>query len=439
MSENSSPQQTEVGSISCNASGERYLFAINRNVFEDTNASTVFRSYYGDSLFKENTFYIIAGTDSGLLYQYVKAQGIPKGSHYLFVELPQVLRLLEGMGDTEELAVTTVEDWLEQAENMGVQKFAVQDRLILIRSLGLVHNHYKDYPPFWQQLKESFDAYCFAQKMVLNNYYFILSRIINLTENQTPAICLKNTFKGKTAVLLAGGPSLNTLLPWVKQHRCNLLVIAISRIGHSLIEGGIQPDICVSIDPKPINLCISRDMLKFQNSTLLVTKNHVSPNLLSSWGGHKMFIGSRYPWTSSLEPENLPEYDGTTVTDSAFGLAVETGVKQIILVGADFCFDQEGYTHASGSHEHAAGPRPSWIQQQVQTNSGMMADTLHGYQASAMSIDLQAQNAIDLGCRTINPAPGAMRLPHVEHLSLDAIQVESLEKPALDTLTNCVP
>ena len=441
MSENDNPQHTDtgLGSFAHNTFGERYLFAINRNVFENADASTVFRSHFGDSLLKQDTFYIIAGTDSGLLYQYIKTQGIPKGSRYLFVELPQVLVLLEDIDGSMGLAVTTGENWLEQAKNMGAQNYAVQDRLILTRSLGMVHSHYKGYPLFWSQLKESFDAYCYAQKMVRSNYYFIISRIINLTENQTPAIYLKNTFKGKTAVLLAGGPSLDELLPWVKQHRSNLLVIAISRISHSLIKAGIQPDICVSIDPQPINLCISHDMLEFQNGTLLVTKNHVNPSLLSSWGGQRMFIGPRYPWTTSLEPENLPEYDGTTVTDSAFGLAVEIGVTQIILGGADFCFNQEGYTHASGTTEHGIGPRLNNSVATVETNNGMMADTIHGYQASAISIDLQAQNAIDLGCRTINPAPGAMRLPHVEHHSLDAIQIEPLEKPAHDTLTDCTP
>ena len=439
LSENNNSQNTDIGGFVSNPFGERYLFAINRNVFEDTDASTVFRSHFGDSVLKQHTFYIIAGTDSGLLYQYIKTHGIPKGSRYLFVELPQILVLLEDIDGSKELAVTTGENWLEQAKNMGAQNFAAQDRLILSRSLGMVHSHYKDYPPLWHQLKESFDAYSYAQKMVLSNYYFIISRVINLTENQTPAICLKNTFKGKTAVLLAGGPSLDELLPWVKQHRSNLLVIAISRISHSLIKAGIQPDICVSIDPQPINLCISQDMLEFQNGTLLVTKNHVNPSLLSSWGGQKMFIGPRYPWTTSLEPENLPEIDGTTVTDSAFSLAVEMGAAQVILGGADFCLNQEGYTHACGSREHTAGPRPTLAQQQVQTNSGMMANTLHAYQASAMSIDLQAQNAIDLGCRTINPAPGAMRLPHVEHHLLDAIQIEPLEKPVHDTLTDCTP
>lgn len=438
LSENNSSQQAKMGSFVCNASGERYLFAINRNVFEGTNASTVFRPHFADSLFREHTFYVIAGTDSGLLYQYVKTQGIPKGSRYLFVELPQVLVLLEDVTSSEELAVTTGENWLEQAKNMGLQKFTIQNRQSFTTSLGVINNHYKGYAPFWYQLKEEFNTYRFTQNLIIEHYFFIICQIKNLTENHTPAICLKNTFKGKTAVVLSGGPSLDQLLPWVKQHRDNLLVIAVSRISHSLLQAGIQPDISVSIDPQPINLHISQDLLNFKNDTLLVSNNHLSPNLLSSWGGRGMFIGPRYPWTSSLEPENLPMVPGTTVTDSAYSLAVEMGVEQIILGGADFCLSQEGYSHASGSVERTIGPRISRLKQAhtVKTNSGMMAETWDVFKASAMSIDLQAQNAIALGCRTINPAPGAMRLLHVEHLSQEALKIEPMVRPACDILAN---
>ncbi len=58
------------------------------------------------------------------------------------------------------------------------------------------------------------------------------------------------------------------------------------------------------------------------------------------------------------------------------------------------------------------GSRLQLGDQPVETNSGMMADTENAYLNSAMSIDLQARNATLQGCRVINPAPGAMRLPH---------------------------
>ncbi len=180
-------------------------------------------------------------------------------------------------------------------------------------------------------------------------------------------------------------------------------------------------------------------MLEFQNGTLLVNNYHLSPNLLASWGGQKVFVGSRYPWSTPLEPENIPPVEGTTVTNTALDIAVKSGVGQIILGGADFCFSQEGYTHARGTAEHAMGARLQLGDQPVETNSGMMADTENAYLNSAMSIDLQARNATLQGCRVINPAPGAMRLPHIEHIALEDIRVEPLEQPAQAVLASAVP
>ena len=437
-------QQTGMGGVISNTFGEHYLFDINRNVFQETDACTVFRTYFGDPLFEEDTFHIIAGTDSGLLYQYVKTQGIPKGSRYLFVELPEILALLHDFepqlaGDDTELAVTNEKNWLAQAEKMGAKKYAALNRLSSLRSLGVIHGHYDAYPPFWREFKKEFDAFTWQQANFRDNRRFTLCQIENLAENQIPVICLKNTFNDKTAVVLAGGPSLDELLPWVQQHRDNLLIIAVSRISYSLLAADIQPDIVVSIDPHPINLYVCRDMLAFQDGTLFVNDFHLSPNFLSSWGGQKVFTGSRYPWPTPLEPENLPPTIGTTVTNSAFALAVELGVAQIILGGVDFCFNQRGYTHASGSAEHDMGPLPQFSDQQVETNSGMMADTMNTFVQSANPLDLVAQNAISRGCRTINPAPGAMRLPHVEHIPVDDIRVKPMEKPVREILAENVP
>ncbi len=444
MSDIDISQQTGIGGVISNTFGEHYLFGINRHVFQKTDASTVFRTYFGDSLFEEDTFHIIAGTDSGLLYQYIKAHGIPKGSQYLFVELPEILALLEDfelqrVGGYVELAVTSEKNWLVQAEEMGAKKYAALGRLIPLRSLGVVHGHYHPYPAFWRKFKKIFDNFTWQQANLRDGRRFTLCQIENLTENQIPAKCLKNAFNGKTAIVLAGGPSLDELLPWVKKHRENLLVIAVSRISYALLAAHIQPDIIVSIDPHPINLNVCQDMLAFQDGTLLINEFHLTPNLLSSWGGQKIFMGSRYPWPTPLEPENLPPTIGTTVTNTAFALAVEFGVAQIVLGGVDFCFNQQGYTHASGSAEHAMGSMPQFSDQQVQTNNGMMADTTNSFAQSANPLDVVAQNAISRGCRTINPAPGAMRLPHVEHIPVDDIQIEPMKKPARETLVNNVP
>jgi len=428
-------QQSDMGGVVSNAFGEHSLFGVNRNAFQGTDASTVFRNHFGESLFKEKTFYIIVGTDSGLLYQYIKAQGVPKGSHYLFVELPQVLALLHDMNDPEAgFSIANEENWQERANEIDILDYAIQERLVLHRSLGVIHGHCGSYSPLWRHVQKKFDAFMDKQRVALNSQPFTARQIENFSENQVPAICLKGIFRGKTAVVLAGGPSLDELLPWVQQNRQNLLVIAVSRVSYALFQANIQPDIVVSVDPYPINLNVSKEMLEFHDGTLLVNEFHLSSNLLASWGGKKVYMGKRYPWKTSLEADNFPPTVGNTVTNTAFTIAVETGVEQLILGGVDFCYSQEGYTHASGSAEHSLGSRPMFGNQRTMTNSGIEADTDNTFVSSAKTINHQAQLASAQRCLTINPAPGAMRLPNVEHIPLEIIEIEPLEKPAQEII-----
>ena len=441
MPEINTATPSDLDTVVSNAFGNHYLFAINQTAFQNTDANTVFRNYYGDSLFQEHTFYIVAGTDSGLLYNFINTTGVPKGSRYLFVELPQVLERLVEMKDPENILVTTtLPEWEQRgAAEMSMLDYAIQGRFVLIRSLGLVHAHYDDYLPLLQQLSDEVDKLQTNYRIGLSGQGFAIQQIENLAENQTPAIHLKDIFKEKTAVLLAGGPSLDAMLPWVKQHRNNLIVIAVSRTSASLLRADITPDILVSVDPTPANLLISKEMLEFQDTALFVNEYHINSSLLSSWGGHNVYLGARYPWKTPQEPENLPHTTGTTVTNMAFAVAIDMGCKQIVLGGVDFCYSPTGYSHAVGSIEHKHGACPVSGNLRVETNSGQMADTRRDLLSSAHFLETKAQEAIEKGATIINPSPNAVRLTNVEHLALDDIKIPTLPKPAIEIITESLP
>lgn len=440
LTDSTQSQQISAAGIVSNAFGERSLFAINRNLFQNSDASTIFRTHFGESLFKEDTFYIIAGTDSGLLYRYVKSRGVPENSHYLFVELPEVLDLLHDLDSPEEgISVTTEKEWQQRANDMDILGYAIQGNLKLLGSLGVVHGHFSEYWPFWQRIKDTHNAFTQRNNIALNNQGFIARQLENLSENQNPAIFLKGLFSQKTAVILGGGPSLHETLPWVRENRKDLLVMAVSRISGSLLQENIKPDIIVAVDPMPIILGVSREVFEFQDSALLINEYHLSSNLLSGWAGKKAYIGKRYPWPTPLEPENLPPTVGYTVTNTAATLAIEAGVEQIVLGGVDFCFSQEGYTHANGSAEHSLGSQPLYGNKRVLTNSGKMANTDFQFMASANALSAMAAYADEKGCLIINPAPGAMSLPHILHIPLEYIEVSPMAKPAQKIIEDRMP
>ena len=70
-----------------NGFGEHYFEALNGATFQNTAAAEVFQQNFQDVLFQEAKFYIIIGTDSGLLPQYIQQHGPAKRSIYLFIEL----------------------------------------------------------------------------------------------------------------------------------------------------------------------------------------------------------------------------------------------------------------------------------------------------------------------------------------------------------------
>ncbi len=425
--------------------GERYLPAVNGTAFEQADAGAVFRKHFGPALFNEGVFYLIVGTDSGLLYRHIAAQGVPAHSRYLLIESPHVLACLDGLNNNDPcsgLAVATEAEWQEIAADMELEKYALLNRAILVRSLAVTHGHHEGYAPLWNRISKQFDKLTWHHRIALSNHIFIDCKLMNLTENQVPARCLEGAFQGKTAALLAGGPSLHDLLPWVKANRQDLLVIAVSRVSRTLLAAGIQPDVCVSIDPTDFNLLISKESLELPDDTLLANVASLAPGLLASWQGKKVFLEQRYPWTSDREPQNLNLAEikqGTTVTNTALFLAVKMGVSQVVLGGADFCFSHQGETHAEGSMERAMGPLPLLNEQRVQTNAGKSADTTNAYQSSAITLDLQAKKAREEGCRVINPAPDAMRLEHVEHLPTSDITLVPLPRPARAIIAERLP
>lgn len=74
--------------------GETYLPSVNRTLFENQPSEKLFEREYPNLFTKENHLYVIVGTDSGLLANYVLEHKLPKGSRYLFVELESVMALM---------------------------------------------------------------------------------------------------------------------------------------------------------------------------------------------------------------------------------------------------------------------------------------------------------------------------------------------------------
>lgn len=431
-----------VGPFLVNSFGDRYLYDVNGPVFDKVGSVVLFDRQFCETLFEENCLYVIVGSDSGLLPKYVVEKGIPVGSYYIFIEEPAVLSQIEStlplLHLDKKVKVTTHDSWLKEAEEINYKNFIYLGNLKFVTSFAAMDGRYSGYFELSAQIQEELEKLKWSTNAEIGSEIFNLRQLENLPENRVSAAQLKGIFSGKTAIVLAGGPSLDGVLPWVIEHRNDLIVIAVSRISKRLLEVDLSPDIIVSVDPNQISFDVSREMLKFWGKTVFVNQYHVVSSLLGQWCGRSLFFGERVPWESHLN-ENVMTAPGPTVTNSAIELSIKMGVSRVLLAGVDLCHSQDGYTHAQGSNERQAGPQLGQGQLWIETNGGWLAETTPDFHFAAAQIGGRAMTAQKEGCQVVNLSEHSAKMNGVEYCPVHDLSLECLSSPGFETIMENLP
>lgn len=413
--------------IRINAFAEKFFFNLNRHGFDKVSAHAVFDDKFSNVLFKEDALNIIVGTDSGLLPRYIQNKSLPKGTRYIFIEPDAVLQAMQAnqmLDDLDERIVCVgLKDWIEAAHRFKITDYFYIDAVRSFNAICAQDDYINEYAELSWHITEVLSQLHWQNSVELGMEAFIARQINNIADNKFPAKILEKSFQGKTAVLLAGGPSLDYILPWVKQHRDKIVVLAVSRISRQLLLAEIEPDFVFSVDPTELSFDISKEMLNFTDKTMFICSYHAVPTLLNQWLGLVFYLGSRLPWDSALNMANLSSA-GPTVTNTALSVAHEFGFKRVILAGVDLCFTREGFTHAKGSDEQLAGPRFNLTSLQVETNGGFMAPTSCDFEQAIRSLGLQAKILTSAGCHIINIAAGAAKVENIDYMPLADIELE---------------
>ena len=424
-----------------NSFGDRYLYEVNRNSFNQIGAASLYKQRYGEALLAKDSLTIVVGTDSGLLIDYIQERGVAEGSRFLFIEHPTLLPAIRSVIETdaldENIMLTDQQDLNELLKDISFSDYANIHAVRLIESLGATDDFYGEYRALFINIKQQLDSILWLHNVQLSNPSFVRRQLENLIEQHVPARLLSKLFEGRTAALLGGGPSLDELLPWIREHQNDLVIIAVSRICRRLREADVVPHLVVSIDPTELSFDISKEFLDLNPQAVLAHANHVTFPLLAQWRGRSIFLDRRYPWVARGETDNLAAA-GPTVTNTGFALALEMGFASIVFAGIDLCHSSEGYTHARGSNEFDAGPRLGAAGIRVTTNHGRRAETSPDFFNAIKAFNAQALEAGKRGIRVINPAGGAAVMQGVEHVPVDQIELEVRGENPFDTLHACI-
>ena len=430
-----------------NSFGDRYMYAVNRNSFNAIGSDTLYMSIYGDKLFAEYQLNIIAGTDSGVFLKFIVKNGVPAGSRYLFVELPEVADILKNqclLDDLPaEICVTTLDSWREIAQSgFHFTEYVFLDSVNLQGSLASTEAHLTDYRNLSWQLNLELKTASHSINAGINCTHFIVRQMENLAENEISfAHTMVGAFTGMTAIILAGGPSLKDALPWVRENRDKVVVIAASRISRILLDEGIVPHIIATVDPQQVSFEVSREMLSFADKLeppLLVASFHASPLLVGQWRGKKVYCGKLFPWNTAINDDPL-RYFGPTVGNYAISIAMHLGCEKIVLAGVDLCFSVQGQTHAEGSNENKVGPDLGQVSPRIETYGGWHADTNQGYAEALDVLKIQATLAANIGQRLYNCSLSAAKVPLIEFALLDELTITDNAVTPASLIANLVP
>jgi hypothetical protein len=413
-----------------NKHNEKYLYHVNRNAFHGEKSADIFKQHFTDKLLNNETFYIILGTDSGLLIRHIIEQRKQvKDTRYLFIELPELIDTIRPLFSDEELGenilLTTVDEWQDKALEFNINVYIYKNKVSYIKSIAAIDAYITNYHQATLTIEQELHSLLFFTQAQLGVSPFMSTQLRNICENRYPiAPLVKDSFKGKTCILLAGGPSLDENMAWIKENQNNFIIIAVSRIAKRLLQEDLIPHIIFSVDPYDVSFDVSKELLKFPSKVVFLHAECVTPHLLSQWHGKSAFLGKRFPWQEDCDKDNF-SVGGPTVTNAALQAAIGMGFSDILLAGVDLCFAKSGVTHAAGSNEAKVGPTLGNSGVWVETYAGDTAETLIVFDYARDSLARQAEEAkTQFNINIYNLSSNAAKVEHISHVPTQALSFE---------------
>ena len=151
-------------------------------------------------------------------------------------------------------------------------------------------------------------------------------------------------------LILGAGPSLETILPYIKELQQRTITLCVETALHTLLRAGLQPDFIFLTDPQ---FWAYRHIAGLAApESLLVTELSAYPSVFRFPCRKILLCGSQFPLGQyfeekmDLQPGDLGT--GGSVASSAWNFAHFCGAREIFTAGMDFAFPKK-QTHIKGS------------------------------------------------------------------------------------------
>ncbi|ELP5382294.1 motility associated factor glycosyltransferase family protein [Campylobacter coli] len=332
------------------------------NVFMYENLEEEINFFYQSILEKTHRypFICIYGIGNALLIK-----NLSKHYKHLFVfesEIELFILALSTIDLSEELCSGKIYLVDIEEERVDIQLLILFDMKDMFEYLSLyemfVNNVY--YKKFYEDIWHKADELCEKNiKIVIRNlglnltisfqcYSHLLQNIPSMLESiPFQRILSQRKNKFENAIVVSAGPSLTKQLPLLKAYQDKAVIFCADGALSMLEKEGIVPDYVLNIDFKDCHA-----MKFFQNKENKTSLNMLScathPSLVH-FLDNKSVVLRDDPLYQSFNLNDFGYIDtGTHVSHFSYTLALALGFKNIIMIGQDLAFDEEGNSHSKG-------------------------------------------------------------------------------------------
>ncbi len=333
------------------------------NVFMYENLEEEINFFYQSILEKtpRYPFVCIYGIGNALLIK-----NLAKHYKHLFVfesEIELFILALSTIDLSEELKVYKIVLFDCVAKDLEIQIAMIFDQQSILEYLSLyvmfISSHYylKYYETSILSLNElciksasvairNADITCFLPLLTHGQFLQNIPSMLESIPFQRILSERKNKFEN--AIVVSAGPSLAKQLPLLKAYQDKAVIFCADGALSMLEKEGIIPDYVTNLDFTDLAMKFFQN--KENKTSLNVLSCATHPNVVHSLKAENCMIVLRNK--ALYQRFNLNDFGyidtGTHVSHFSYTLALALGFKNIILIGQDLAFDEEGNSHSQG-------------------------------------------------------------------------------------------
>ncbi|EGH5968458.1 motility associated factor glycosyltransferase family protein [Campylobacter coli] len=334
------------------------------NVFMYENLEEEINFFYQSILEKtpRYPFVCIYGIGNALLIK-----NLAKHYKHLFVfesEIELFILALSTIDLSEELCSGKIYLVDIEEERVDIQLLILFDMKDMFEYLSLyemfVNNVY--YKKFYEDVWHKADELCEKNiKVVIRNlnsslcigfecYSHLLQNIPSMLESiPFQRILSERKNKFENAIVVSAGPSLAKQLSLLKAYQDKAAIFCADGALSMLEKKGIVPDYVTNLDFTDLAMKFFQNKENLKQS-IIALECATHPNVARSLNAENCMIVLRNK--ALYQRFNLNDFGyidtGTHVSHFSYTLALALGFKNIIMIGQDLAFDEEGNSHSKG-------------------------------------------------------------------------------------------